>query len=143
MEIILGRERRRWSASQKRAIVAETIAAGEVARVARRHGANPAMVFAWRKQFGGSAIEASRAPAFAPVEVIAPLEASGAVRRTPIAPLSPPAIIASPAEASAQSATASSASALIDVEIGADIRLRIRAGAEPALAAAVAKALRG
>lgn len=140
MEIILGKERRRWSADEKRAIVAETIAAGEVTRVARRHGANPAMVFAWRKQFGASAVEASRASAFVPVEVIAPQGASGPPR-TPIARLPTPSISPSVAEAPTQGATA--APTLIDVEIGADIRLRIRAGAEPALAAAVAKALRG
>jgi transposase-like protein len=120
VEIILGWERRRWSTDRKRAIVAETIAAGGVARVARRHGANPAMVFAWRKQFGASIVEASRAPAFVPIEVIAPPAASHSVCSAPPAP-----------------------SPLIEVEIGADIRLRIKSGAEPALAAAVARALRG
>lgn len=40
MDIILGKERKRWSKDQKREIVAETLAAGEVASVARRHGAN-------------------------------------------------------------------------------------------------------
>jgi hypothetical protein len=43
MDIILGKERKRWSEDQKREIVAETIAAGEVTGVARRHGANPSM----------------------------------------------------------------------------------------------------
>jgi transposase-like protein len=51
MDIILGKERKRWSEDQKREIVAETVAAGEVTSVARRHGANPSMVFGWRKRF--------------------------------------------------------------------------------------------
>lgn len=134
MEIILGKERRRWSSEAKRAIVAETIASGEVTRVARRHGANPAMVFAWRKQFGASKVEAAGSPAFVPVEVIAPAGASS--RAAPVAASTPGAAL--PVEA-----FGAHGPSLIDVEIGADIRLRIRSGAEPALAAAVAKALRG
>jgi transposase-like protein len=127
MEIILGKERRRWSAAEKRTIVAETITAGSVTRVARRHGANPAMVFAWRKKFGALAVEAtSSGPRFAPVELIAPSPkpAPEGVRERP-----------------ASVATTSIPSALIDVEIGADIRLRINVGADAALAAAVAQAL--
>ena len=132
MEIILGKERRRWSAAQKRAIVAETMAAGSVTRVARRHGANPAMVFAWRKKFGAPAVEATprlqAPPQFAPVELIAPMVRA----QTPPAPT---------AERAASPATKAALSALIDVEIGADIRLRINAGADAEVAAAVAKAL--
>lgn len=130
MEIILGRERRRWSASAKRAIVAETIAAGEVSRIARRHGAHPAMVFAWRKQFGESAVDATPGAGFAPVEVIAP-----SFRRegTAAAPTM--------AERAPSRTAEAEACALIDVLIGTDIRLRINAGADPEVAAAVAKAL--
>jgi transposase len=52
MEIILGKERRRWSESQKRAIVGETCAEGAtVTGVARRHGVSRSMLFAWRKRF--------------------------------------------------------------------------------------------
>lgn len=51
MDIILGKERKRWSDDQKREIVAEAIASGEVTSVARRHGANPSMVSGWRKRF--------------------------------------------------------------------------------------------
>ncbi|MDZ7628372.1 MAG: transposase [Parvularculaceae bacterium] len=126
MEIILGKERRRWSAAQKRAIGAETMAAGSVARVARRHGANPAMVFAWRKQLGASAVEAPPARV-APVELVAPI---AMVEST--APLM---------TADRTEPKPSAAAALIDVEIGPDIRLRINAGADAAVAAAVAKAL--
>jgi transposase-like protein len=132
MEIILGKERRRWSAAEKRAIVAETIASGSVTRVARRHGANPAMVFAWRKKYGAAAVEATprleAPPRFAPVELIAPA-ARTEPQPTPIA------------ERTASPTIAAAPSALIDVEIGADIRLRINAGADAEVAAAVAKAL--
>ena len=52
MEIILGKERRRWSESQKRTIVEETCAEGEtVTGVALRHGVSRSMLFAWRKRF--------------------------------------------------------------------------------------------
>jgi transposase-like protein len=133
MEIILGKERRRWSAAEKRTIVAETITAGSVTRVARRHGANPAMVFAWRKKFGASAVEATprleALPRFAPVELIAPSPET--------APPAPEGVRERPASA----AITSIPSALIDVEIGADIRLRINVGADATLAAAVAQAL--
>lgn len=130
MEIILGKERRRWSAAEKRAIVAETIASGSVTRVARRHGANPAMVFGWRKKFGASAVEATApGPRFTPVELIAP-----SAEAAPPAP-------AGVREKPASPAIASASSALIDVEIGADIRLRINAGADAEVAAAVAQAL--
>ena len=52
MDIILGEPRRRWSAEQKRTLVAETLAPGAtVSGVAKRHGVNPGMLFSWRKQF--------------------------------------------------------------------------------------------
>ena len=52
MDIILGHPRRRWSAEEKRALVAETLAPGvTVSGVAKRHGVNPGMLFSWRKQF--------------------------------------------------------------------------------------------
>jgi transposase len=55
MEIILGRARRRWSAEEKHRIVAEALSPGaSVSKVAKRHGVNAGMVFAWRKQFAGA-----------------------------------------------------------------------------------------
>jgi transposase len=52
VEVILGKERRRWSAEEKRALVAETFAEGAtVNSVARRHRVNPSMLFVWRKQY--------------------------------------------------------------------------------------------
>ena len=50
IEVITGVERRRkWSAQEKAAIVAESLAEGAVvSEVARRHGLSPQQVFGWR-----------------------------------------------------------------------------------------------
>src|SRR6516165_6952899 len=50
IEVITGVERRRkWSAQEKAAIVAESLAEGAVvSEVARRHGLNPQQLFGWR-----------------------------------------------------------------------------------------------
>jgi transposase len=75
MEIIIGKERRRWSDEAKRAMVAETELPGEtVTNVARRHGVNASMLFAWRKQLlAGSAPsgepQATRTPFFMPLAI--------------------------------------------------------------------------
>ena len=118
MEIISGEPRRRRSDDEKRAIVAETYAAGSVTAVARRLGINPSIVFAWRKpfraEFGFS--ETSSTVHFAPVALIAD---NGA-----------PASCEPPNPGGA-----------IEIEIGANIRLRISGSVDPALAGAIAKAL--
>jgi transposase len=53
IEAITGVERRRkWSAQEKAAIVAESLAEGAVVpEVARRHGLSPQQVFGWRARF--------------------------------------------------------------------------------------------
>ena len=52
MEVILGKERRRWSEEEKRALVTKTFVEGAtVNAVARRHRINPSMLFTWRKQY--------------------------------------------------------------------------------------------
>lgn len=51
VEIILGKERRRWSAEDKRRIVAETFAPGAVVlEIARRHQISSGQIHTWRKQ---------------------------------------------------------------------------------------------
>ncbi len=46
-----GGVRRRWSAAQKAAIVAESCVSGvRVSEVAARHGVNESLVFTWRRQ---------------------------------------------------------------------------------------------
>src|SRR5215472_6246473 len=82
IEVITGVERRRkWSAQEKAAIVAESLAEGAVvSEVARRHGLNPQQVFGWRARMreavGGSASLSDATPAFVPaiVENEPPLE---------------------------------------------------------------------
>lgn len=68
MEILDGIERRRrWSAEQKLAIVAETGETGvTVSEVARRHGLHPNQVFKWRLLARRGALAA---PGFVPVVV--------------------------------------------------------------------------
>ncbi len=52
MDIILGRPRRNWAPAEKRAIVAETFAAGaRVVDVMRRHQVSSGQIHTWRKQF--------------------------------------------------------------------------------------------
>ena len=54
-EVITGPERRRrWSAAQKRAIVAESLAPGAVVTaIARRAEICPGQIYRWRREIGG------------------------------------------------------------------------------------------
>jgi transposase len=115
MDIILGKERRRWSEDAKRAIVAETLAAGEVASVARSHGANPSMVFSWRKRFLEEHRSVGATPEFMPVAM---------------------------ATASEPSATVASDTPTIDVAFSCGARLRVTGAVDPSLVASIVKALR-
>jgi len=67
------RERRRWSAEDKRRIVAETFESGaSVSVIARRHDLNTNTLFTWRREAGqaaGPIIEA--ASAFVPARIAA------------------------------------------------------------------------
>jgi transposase-like protein len=85
VDIILGRERRRWPLEVKRAIVAETIASGEVSSVARRHGAAPSMVFAWRKQLGAPPLRQGRAGTEAEASAASPDSALVSLSGSPTA----------------------------------------------------------
>lgn len=73
--------RRRWSAAEKAAIVAESFGAEEtVSAVARRHGLTPQQLFAWRR--GARQEPEPSAPAlFVPAVVEAPAVAPGPKRR--------------------------------------------------------------
>lgn len=119
MDIILGTERRRWSEDQKREMVAETFAPGEtVTGVARRHGANPSMVFSWRKRWlDAQREEGMPGPAFMPVA------------------LAPPAQQEPPAGAPFSAPT-------IDIELTCGARLRVTGAVDANLVAGVVKALR-
>ena len=61
--------RRDWSPSEKRSIVAESLALGaNVSAVARRHGLAQSLLYRWRKD---AAVGAGTAPAFVPVAIAA------------------------------------------------------------------------
>src|SRR5215831_2793134 len=72
IEVITGVERRRkWSAQEKAAIVAESLVEGSViSEVARRHGLNPQQLFGWRSRLRdavkGSAPSCDAMAAFVP-----------------------------------------------------------------------------
>ena len=73
VEVLSGTpRRRRWSAEEKARIVAESSAAGVVARsVALRHGVHPNQLYAWRREFRmvPGAAEPALACGFVPVTV--------------------------------------------------------------------------
>ena len=88
MEIILGKERRRWSDEAKRALVAETEQAGEtVTSVARRRGVNASMLFAWRKQLLTGSAPSGDAPAV-PAPSFMPLAIASSAPPSPLPRLS-------------------------------------------------------
>src|SRR5215469_14320701 len=64
IEVITGVERRRkWSAQEKAAIVAESLAEGAVvSEVARRHGLSPQQVFGWRARLRDAANGSAPSP---------------------------------------------------------------------------------
>ncbi len=70
MEILSGRERRRfWSDEQKRAILGEVATSGlMLADVARRHDLVPQQIYTWRRQLGLRAPPAAT-PTLLPVVV--------------------------------------------------------------------------
>jgi transposase len=133
IEVITGVERRRkWSAREKAAIVAESLAEGAVvSEVARRHGLNPQQVFGWRARLRdavrGSAPSSDATPAFVPaiVEDEPP---------SPAAPALPAAVVSM--------AAAEVAPAPIEIALGGVI-VRVRGEADPRALTTVLKALRG
>jgi transposase len=131
-EVIRGVERRRkWSAREKAAIVAETLAEGAVvSEVARRQGLNPQQLFSLRARLRdavkGSAPSSDATPAFVPA----------IVEDEPLSPAAPalPAAVAIGA--------ASAAPAPIEIALGGVI-VRVRSEADPRALTTVLKALRG
>ena len=78
VEIVTVERRRRWSAEDKRRIVAETLGPdSSVNAVAKRHGLHPGQVFSWRRAFRDEARDRGGVrgrAAFAPVVVEEPPE---------------------------------------------------------------------
>ena len=117
MEIILGKERRRWSDEDKRRIVAETFAPGTTSmEVARRHQISTGMLFTWRKRLRA--------------ELGFPVTPSAPVRFAPVA------IIGAPAELSGHEPRA-----MIEVDVGGAARVWITGDARADLVVVVLKAL--
>lgn len=82
LEVLTGPERRRrYSASEKAELVAETLRPGAcAARIARRHGLHPQQLYTWRRQArrGDLALCDEDLPMFAPVVAeAAPSTAAG------------------------------------------------------------------
>jgi transposase len=132
IEVITGVERRRkWSAQEKAAIVAESLAEGAVvSEVARRHGLSPSQLFGWRAHLRdavkGLTPSSDAMPAFVPA--IVEDEPS-----PPAAPALPAAVAMGGAEV---------APAPIEIALGGVI-VRVRGDADPRALTTVLKALRG
>jgi transposase len=131
IEVITGVERRRkWSAQEKAAIVAESLAEGAiVSEVARHHGLSPSQLFGWRAHLRdavkGPTVSSDATPAFVPA----------IVEDGPPPPSTP----ALPAVAMA---AASVDPAPIEIALGGVI-VRVRGEADPRALTTVLKALRG
>ncbi|MDX2288919.1 MAG: transposase [Hyphomicrobiaceae bacterium] len=70
--------RRKWSAAEKRSIVAEIEAAGgSVSEVARKHGVHTSLLFRWRRNLSAAASRSeparSTSPVFLPVALSPPV----------------------------------------------------------------------
>ena len=127
MEVILGKERRRWSEDDKRALVAETFVEGETVHgVARRHSVSSSMLFSWRKQYR----EALGFPA-AVTTPARPRSKFIAVRGFAPVAIAPPAPCTSPPPSVPT----------IELEIRRGARVRLFGAVDPDLAVAVMKAL--
>jgi transposase len=85
--------RRRWSAAEKAALLAEVEAAGgKVAVVARRHGLSESLLYNWRSagKAGAASVGAADAVQFVPLGVLGSVGREGpAMRPSPEAPRSP------------------------------------------------------
>lgn len=117
MDIILGKERRRWSHEDKLAIVAETFEPGAVIlEIARRRQVSSGQIHTWRKQLRAEL-------GFPAPEPDAP-------------PISPPAMRFMPV-----AITAGARATTIEVELAGGAKVKISGGVEPSLMMALIKAL--
>jgi transposase len=127
VEIFQGQARRRWSAEEKRRLVAETFAPGATVHgVARRHGVNTSQLFTWRKQLRvelDPPAAAPTPPGFAAVM---------------IAPAAPPT-----AKGMEAPSGASATCGLIEIELPEGSRVRISGAPDPAMVTAALQALVG
>jgi transposase len=119
VDIILGKERRRWSREEKLAIVAETFEPGVVIlEIARRRQVSSGQIHTWRKQYRAElGFPAPDAPK-APEPPTAP-----AMRFMPLA------------------IAAERTAATIEAELAGGVRLRITGALDADIVAALVKAL--
>ena len=116
MDIILGKERRRWTRDDKLAIVAETFAPGAVVlEVARRRQVSSGQIHTWRKQLRDEL-------GFPAPEAELPVPAPP-MRFMPVA------------------IAAEAASPTIEVELAGGARVKITGGIEASMVMALIKAL--
>jgi transposase len=116
VDIILGKERRRWSREDKLAIVAETFAPGAVIlEIARRRQISSGQIHTWRKQF--------RAELGFPAPETDPQFPAPPMRFMPVA-------IAAEAPAT-----------MIEVELTGGTKIKISGGVEASMMMALIKAL--
>jgi len=84
---VLAEMKRRWSLSEKTAIVAESNAAStSISAVARKHGIAPALLFRWRRALSGVRSSSVGRPAktrFMPVCLPAPADVGASVVERP------------------------------------------------------------
>jgi transposase len=132
IEVITGVERRRkWSAQEKAAIVAESLAEGAVvSEVARRHGLSPSQVFGWRAHLRDAVKDPTPSPDATPAFVPAIVEDE---LPSPTAPALPAVVAMSAANV---------APAPIEIALG-EVIVRVRGDADPRALTTVLKALRG
>jgi transposase len=125
IEVITGRRKRRsWPVAEKAKIVAASAEPGvNISDVARRWGVNRGLLSVWRRQAGLTSWETAT-PNFVPIAVSTddPVAVDGSV--------------------AVRAVGGGSAPGRIEVEIGGT-RMVVTGGVEPALAAAIASALRG
>ena len=81
---VVATTRRRWSASERRTILAEADADGAVvSKVARRHGVSASLLFRWRRLRKEAKAYSRPEPAFVPLTLPAPTMPSEAIS-TPV-----------------------------------------------------------
>ncbi len=116
MDIILGKERRRWSRADKLSTVAETFEPGAVIlEVARRRQVSSGQIHTWRKQFRAEL---------------------GFPERETAAPAAPP-----PMQFMPVAITAGAPATMIEVELAGGVKIKISGGVDGALMMALIKAL--
>lgn len=128
-EVFTGEGRRRkWSVSEKMAIVAEMAGSDNISELARRHGLRSSQLFTWRRELR-YASEAAAVPVFVPAVIEAETKTAAAPERVP-----------SPIKRR-RSGRANGPAAAVEIDIDG-VSVKIARGADAAVIAAVIEALK-